>query len=213
MIRGEIDRSGILKTMATTIILSTRNPSKVNQIKAFFNDLPVNVVTLEEAGVPGEAVEDGTTLEENALKKALFAWEEGKWSMAEDTGFFIDALNGAPGIYSARWAGEGKATEEIMRFALEQLKDVPPEKRTGTFKTVAVVVAPDGTRTVFEGVVDGSILTEPRGVCQPKMPYSAIFVPDGQDKVWAEMAVEEENRISHRGKAFREVREFFEKIV
>lgn len=194
----------------TRIILSTRNPSKVIQIKPVFSGLPLDVATLEEAGISGEAVEDGATLEENALKKALFAWQPGQWSMADDTGFYIDALDGLPGVYASRWAGEGKSTEEIMRFALDKLKDVPLESRTGSFKTVAVVIAPDGTQTVFEGVVGGTILTEPRCACQPKMPYSAIFVPEGQDKVWAEMTTGEENAVSHRGKAFRKVRDFFE---
>ena len=90
------------------IILSSRNPSKVNQIKPVFVGLPVNILSLEEASILGEAIEDGTTLEENALKKACFAWEQSKkWSIADDTGFFIDALQGGPGIHAARWAGDG----------------------------------------------------------------------------------------------------------
>ncbi len=199
------------KTMhITDIILSTRNPSKANQIKAVFDGFPVQILTLEEAGIFGEAVEDGVTLEENALKKTLFAWERTKkWSIADDTGIFIDALNGEPGIHSARWAGENATTEEIMRFTLEKLKGVSLENRTATFKTVATVVSPEGTQTVFAGAVKGMILLEPRGVCQPKMPYSAIFKPDGHTKVWTEMSVEEQNAMSHRGHAFRQVRDFF----
>lgn len=196
------------------IILSTRNPSKAEQIKLVFGSLPMRILTLEDASVLGEAVEDGATLEENATKKALFAWEHTKkWSIADDTGIFIDALNGQPGIYSARWAGESATTEDIMHFTLEQLKGVTPENRTATFKTVAAVVAPDGAQLVFVGEAKGTILVEPRVDFQPKMPYSGIFVPDGQPKVWAEMSVEEENVISHRGKAFRQVRNFFEEAL
>lgn len=192
------------------IILSTRNRSKIEQIKASFVGLDIIVLSLDEAGIQGEPIEDGTTLEENALKKAFFAREHSKkWAIADDTGFFIDALNGEPGVHAARWAGEGLKIEDIMNFTLQKIENVPPENRTAIFMTVAAVVSPDGEQWFFEGSVRGKILTEPRTACQPNMPYSAIFVPDGQEKVWAEMSVEEENAISHRGKAFREVRDFF----
>ena len=95
------------------IVLSTRNVSKAEQIKTIFSGSLINIDTLDEAGIKGEAVEDGETLKENAFKKAIFALafaEKGSWVMAEDTGIFIDALDGAPGIISARWAGEGKST-------------------------------------------------------------------------------------------------------
>lgn len=196
------------------LILSTRNRSKIDQIKAMFAGLNVSIVSLAEAGIGGNAVEDGTTLEENALKKAVFAsTQAGKWALADDTGLFIDALGGKPGIYSARWAGENATTEDTMRFTLERLKDIAPEKRTATFTTVAVIASPKGEQKIFTGSVRGKILAKPRVACQPNMPYSAIFVPDGQEKVWAEMSVGEENAISHRGKAFREVRGFLANIL
>ena len=195
------------------IMLSTRNRSKTDQIKALLTGLNVSVLSLADLGVVGEAVEDGDTLEANALKKAIFANQKTRmWSIADDTGFYIDALNGRPGIYAARWAGEGLSTEEIMRYTLDQLKDVPMDRRTGTFRTVAVVVTQTGWLK-FDGSVKGTILTEPRTACQPNMPYSAIFVPDGQQKVWAEMSVEEENSISHRGKAFSQVRNFLHQTL
>lgn len=191
------------------LILSTRNQSKAQQIKALLGDLPHQVLTLSDAGVAGEAVEDGTTLEENALKKARFAFEQtGKPSIADDTGLFIDALNGKPGIHAARWAGRDKSTEDIMQYTLKQLRHVLPQDRTATFKTVAVAVLSADEHKVFVGEARGMILPAPRCDCQPKMPYSAIFVPDGQPKVWAEMSVEEENTISHRGKAFLQLRDF-----
>lgn len=196
----------------TEIILSTRNPSKTEQIKTIFNGLPVRILTPEEAGVTGDAVEDGKTLEENALKKAHFVWGHTKrWCLADDTGLFIDALGGRPGIHSARWAGADATTEQIMRFTLEKLKDVAPPNRTATFQTVAVLIAPDGTPSTFTGAVKGVLLTKPRVPFQPKMPYSSLFVPDGQPKVWAEMKVDEENEVSHRGKAFRQVKEFIKR--
>jgi len=196
------------------IILSTRNRSKVEQIKEVLAGLPVLVLSLDEAGVEGEVNEDGTTLEENALKKALFATRQsGKWAIADDTGLFIDAWGGKPGIHAARWAGGGLSTEEIMHRTLKKLEGLPMEERTASFKTCAVITSPDEKQTCFfTGTVRGKILTKPRTTCQPNMPYGAIFVPDGQDKTWAEMSTEEENSISHRGEAFRQVRQFFAEL-
>jgi XTP/dITP diphosphohydrolase len=196
------------------IILSTKNRSKIDQIKALLNELDIQVLSLSEAGIEGEAVEDGTTLEENAFKKASFANKQtGKWAIADDTGLFIDALDGKPGIHAARWAGDDLTTEQIRDFTLKKLKDVKEENRTATFTTVAVIISPKGEKTVFNGSVKGKILSTPRTECQPNMPYSALFVPDGQNKVWAEMDVDEENRISHRGQAFRQVRDFFQSVL
>ncbi len=139
--------------------------------------------------------------------------KQGGWVVAEDTGFFIDALGGRPGIYAARWAGDGLTTEEIMHYTLRELKDIPEEARTATFTTVAVLVSPEGVVSVFTGSVLGSLLTSPRTECQPNMPYSALFMPSGTNKVWAEMEVAEENAISHRGKAFRQVRDYLSEIL
>ena len=193
------------------IILSTRNPSKAEQIKAMFLDTSITVLTLAEAGISGEAEEDGATLEENALKKAMYAYERavsGSWAMADDTGLFIDALNGEPGIKAARWAGENARTEEITIHTLNALKDATD--RSATFETVVVLISPEGQKHAFSGKVRGKLLGAPRVPAQPKMPYSPIFVPDGSDLVLAQMTVEQENAISHRGKAFRLTRSFLE---
>lgn len=191
------------------IILSTRNPSKVEQIRAIFSDLPIQVHSLEEAHIFGEVKEDGETLEENAYKKALFAWEASKqWSIADDTGLFIDALKGQPGIHAARWAGENLSTEDIMNFTLNKLNGVIFEERTAYFKTVVCVITPEGSTHFFTGEIRGTVLPKPRTACQPKMPYSAIFQPKGSEKTWSEMSVKEENEISHRGQAFKKVHSF-----
>jgi XTP/dITP diphosphohydrolase len=193
------------------IILSTRNPSKAEQIKAIFAGSPISILTLSDAGIEGEAVEDGTTLQENALKKAVFAHQSGKvWAMADDTGLFIDHLDGVPGVRAARWAGETATTEEITWHTLKQLKGAAD--RSATFETVVAIVSPEGKQHFFSGKVRGQILEAPRTPPQPKMPYSPIFVPEGTDLVWAEMSVDFENSISHRGKAFRQAREFLESL-
>jgi XTP/dITP diphosphohydrolase len=195
------------------VILSTRNPSKVEQVKAVFAGSAIEVVTLDEAGISGEVIEDGDELEDNAMKKAVFAHLKSpdSWVMADDTGFYIYALNGRPGIHAARWAGENATTEEITRHTLQQLSGA--DNRRGAFVTMVAVISPTGDRFFFSGSVDGQILEAPRVPAQPKMPYSPIFVPDGQDKVWAEMDVEFENSISHRGIAFRKAKEFFERFI
>lgn len=193
------------------IILSTRNPSKALQIKEVFNDMEVSILTLAEAGIEGEAVEDGKTLEENAFKKARYAKEKANgdfWLMADDTGLFIQALNGEPGIKAARWAGEKASTDEITEYCLKRLKDV--SNRTAVFRTIVALISPDGEEYTFVGEVEGEILSEKRCEPQPKMPYSPLFKPQGESRVWAEMSTEEENEISHRGKAFRKVRDFLE---
>ncbi len=187
------------------IILSTRNPSKAEQIKAIFAGVPISVLTLSDAGIEGEGVEDGFILGENAIKKALFAHRTGVWSMADDTGLYINALGGEPGIHAARWAGD-VSTEEITAYTLKRLEGVTD--RSAIFKTVVALISPNGAQTIFIGKVRGVLLDAPRMKPQPKMPYSSIFVPEGSQKVWAEMTVDEENTVSHRGKAFRLVREY-----
>lgn len=191
------------------IILSTRNPSKAEQIRAIFADTPITILTLTDAEIEGEVIEDGSTLEENAMKKALFAHRPKEWAMADDTGFFIDALNGKPGVHAADWAGD-VSTDEITKYTLEQLKGV--RDRRATFETVVALLTPSGELRYFRGRVEGNILDTPRVPNQPKMPYSSIFVPKGSNKVWAEMTTHEENKISHRGEAFRKVREFLWKL-
>lgn len=194
------------------IILATRNPSKAEQIKGVFGDSIFTIQTLADTDITGEAVEDGETLTANAFKKALYVYERlnpKQWVAADDTGFFIRALDGAPGIKAARWAGENMETEEITAYTLERLAGITD--RQATFRTVVALISPSGEKYFFNGTVTGKILEAPRRPPQPKMPYSAIFVPDGSELSWAEMTVQEENEISHRGKAFRRAKKFLER--
>jgi XTP/dITP diphosphohydrolase len=192
------------------IILSTRNPSKTEQIKAMFTNPSIQIFTLDEVGIDGEAVEDADTLKENAFKKAIFARKDGFWTMADDTGIFIRALNGEPGVRSARWAGEDATTDEITEYCLARLDG--HIDRSAKFETVVALVSPEGKEYFFTGFVDGNILLDARSKPQPKMPYSPLFVPVGHIKNWAEMTTEEENQISHRGLAFKQVVEFLNSL-
>ncbi len=193
------------------IILSTRNASKAEQIKAIFAAMPLTILTLDEAGIEGEGIEDGTTLQENALKKAVYAHEHSNpksWTMADDTGLFITSLDGAPGIKAARWAGEHATSEEILDYTLQKLAEVTD--RSARFETVVALIAPDGEQHFFNGSVDGTLLEQSRVQFQKHMPYSGIFKPNESDMVWAEMDVDYENTISHRGKAFGKAKEFLQ---
>ena len=194
------------------IVLSTRNPSKMEQIKEVFALSPVTVLDLDDVGVEGQGIEDGETLEHNALKKALFVHEHRPdlWAMADDTGIFIDALDGKPGVHTAGWTGGNEDTERWTEWILEQLKE--KDDRSATFETVVAIISPEGSRHLFAGKVHGVLLREPKTKPQRRMPYSPIFVPDGHNKVWAEMTLAEENSISHRGKAFRKARAFLESV-
>ena len=196
------------------VILSTRNPSKLQQIIAVFSGSPVRIISLSDAGIAGEAVEDGETLEANAEKKARFARERaasGFWTMSDDTGIFINAFKGEPGVHAAYWGGKGSTTAQIMNYCLKRMEGIAD--RSAVFRTVVALISPGSEQCLFfKGEVSGRILESPRGEPQQKMPYSPIFVPDGQDLCWAEMSVEYENSISHRGKAFRLAREYLESL-
>ncbi len=196
------------------IILSTRNPSKAEQIKAVFAGMPIHILTLSEANISGDAIEDGKTLRENALKKARYAFEyapSGRWTMADDTGLFINALSREPGVKSARWAGINVSTEETMYYCLKRLEGV--QDRSAYFETAVALISPEWKEYFFEGRVYGKLTESPRVPPQKNMPYSPLFQPNESNKTWAEMTIEEENKISHRGKAFLQVRQFLEKLI
>ena len=151
----------------------------------------------------GEIVEDQETLEGNARLKALAVCAEAKSpAVADDTGLEVDALAGLPGVRSARFAGDSATDSENLSKLLEDMQHVPNGQRTARFRTVAVVVFPDGKELVAHGVVEGSIAEEPRGT--GGFGYDSVFVPDeGGGSTFAEMQAEHKNLISHRGRAFR----------
>jgi len=186
------------------LILATRNARKVEEIAGVFVNSNVRLLTLADAGIRGEAIEDSNTLEQNAFNKSWFAYEQSgrdKWVAADDTGLFITALNGEPGVRSARWAGEGASTEEAMRYCLARMNGIV--YREAVFRTVVFAISPSGRiQDTFIGEIRGHLLCTPRVAPRPKMPYSALFVPEGHDRALAEMTIAEENAISHRGMAF-----------
>ncbi len=196
------------------VILSTRNPSKVLQVQTLFGNSNIRVLTLDDVGIVGKVDEDDDVTEvENSTKKALFAHEQAKdaWVMADDTGLYISALNGEPGINAAYWAGKDVPAEVTMKYCIDRTAGL--SDRSATFRTAVVVISPDGEQHVFHGEIEGTLLETNRVSPQPGMPYSPLFVPKGETRSWAEMSTEEENAISHRGQAFRKAKEFLESAM
>lgn len=191
------------------LIFATHNPGKVKEMKKLMSGLGIEVLSAEEAGVHEDPVEDGVTFAQNALKKARFIAEKThQWSVADDSGMCIDALDGRPGVFSARWAGKGTGDEGIVSHTLEQMKDVKEGRRGASFHSVVALVSPQGKGWTFEGVVEGRIAVSPRGTPRTKLAYDVLFEPVGYDKTYAEMSDEEKNVLSHRGQAFQKLKTF-----
>ncbi|PIS42741.1 MAG: non-canonical purine NTP pyrophosphatase, RdgB/HAM1 family [Candidatus Kerfeldbacteria bacterium CG08_land_8_20_14_0_20_40_16] len=194
------------------LIFASHNPGKVKEIKELLRELDLEVLSANEAGITEDIVEDGKTLEENALKKSrLVAEKSGEWAMADDTGLFIKALDNAPGVHSHRWAGENTSDRDLIDYTLGKLKGIPKEERKAYFKTVVVLYTPEGRNWIFSGKVKGQIAEEPTGKPRSKLPYDLIFIPKGEKRTFAEMSDKEKNSISHRGVAFKKLKEFLAK--
>ena len=194
------------------LIFASRNPGKIKEIKQLLNELEIEILSVDEAGITEEITEDGKTLEENALKKSRFVAEKSKgWAIADDTGLFIKALDNAPGINTNRWAGENASDRDLIDYTLSKLKGVPKEERKAYFKTVVVLYAPAGKNWIFSGKVKGRIVEEPTGKPRAKLPYDLIFIPKGEKRTFAEMSDKEKNCISNRGIALNKLKEFLAK--
>jgi XTP/dITP diphosphohydrolase len=186
----------------TRIVLASANPNKAVEIAAILGD----AVDLEPRpeDVP-DVVEDGDTLEANArLKAEAIVEATGDSALADDTGLEVDALGGAPGVRSARFAGEEATSVDNVAHLLASLDGVAESERTARFRTVALLRHPDGSELAVEGVVEGHITTEPRG--GGGFGYDPVFVPDeGGGRTFAELTSDEKHAISHRGRAFRAI--------
>ncbi len=192
--------------MIRVLVVGSSNPDKATEIAEIFRSLNIKVKTLSDFKNMPEIEEDRNTLEGNALKKALSIYEYiGLPVISDDTGLEVDALNGAPGVFSARFAGAKATYQENVKKILHDLKIVPYKQRTARFRTVAVYY--DGTNKIItEGLVEGHITTEPRG--NYGFGYDPIFETLETKQTFAEMTGSAKNAISHRGRALRKL--FFE---
>lgn len=181
------------------LVIASANPDKVAEIGIVLEKLAILIPRPE--GMP-DVVEDGDDLEDNARLKAAAVCEfAGKSAVADDTGLEIDALNGAPGVHSARFAGSDATYQQNVEKVLTELDGVPIGQRTARFKTVAIVRYPDGKELIAKGTVEGHIAQSPSG--ERGFGYDPIFVPvEGDGSTFAQMG-KEKHRFSHRGRAFR----------
>lgn len=188
------------------IIFATTNQGKMKEIKQILGDMDVEVVSLKEAGIAVDIEENGTTFEENALIKATTIMNMTKEIvMADDSGLEIDAMDKAPGIYSARYLGEDTSYDYKNGYILNQLKDVPYEKRTARFVCAIACAFPDGTSMTTRGTIEGYIADHIAG--ENGFGYDPIFYVPEYDCTTAELSLEQKNTISHRAKALNAMKQ------
>lgn len=188
-----------------TLVFATNNENKVKEIRSMLGDA-FAIITLQEAGIDIDIPEPHATLEANAREKSETIYKlTGKNSFAEDTGMEVDALNGEPGVLSARYAGEQKNASDNVAKVLQLLEG--QTNRTARFRTVISIII-DGTEYQFDGIAEGNILPAARG--SKGFGYDPIFQPIGSDKAFAEMELTEKNEYSHRAKAFKKLIAFLQ---
>ncbi len=193
---------GLLKP-GDTLVVATHNPGKLREIEALVEPAGLTVVTAGSLGLP-EPEETGRTFAENATLKAIAAAiASGHPALADDSGVCVDALGGDPGVYSARWAGPTKDFTAAMQRVEDGLRAagaMTPEARGARFVAVLCLAWPTGASTTFRGEVKGHMVWPPRG--ENGFGYDPMFVPDGYDRTYAEMATEEKKSMSHRALAY-----------
>ena len=182
------------------LVFATNNPHKLQEINQLLAD-SIELLSLSDINCVEEIPENQETIEGNAAEKSFYIWNKyGINCFADDTGLEIEALNGEPGVYSARYAGEEKSPEKNIDLVLQKLSEI--KNRKARFKTVISLVM-DGKETQFEGIVNGRILEEKRG--KTGFGYDPIFQPEESHLSFAEMPVDEKNKISHRGRAVQKL--------
>ena len=189
------------------IVLATRNKKKIEEIRRITAGLPISILSLDNFPDCPETVEDRDTFEGNAIKKAIEVCKcTGKPALADDSGLEVDALGGAPGVYSARYAGnDGGGNNDIRNYEklLFELNNVPDEKRGARFVCCMALAFPDGSVKTFFGYVEGRIGHGPKG--ETGFGYDPVFIPKNDKKTFAEMSGDEKDRLSHRGKALEKL--------
>ena len=196
--------------MVSIIVLATTNANKLKEFREMVKDFPVEIRSLADFGPIPPVIEDGATFDDNAYKKAhQTARVLGLPTIADDSGLVVEALDGAPGVYSARYAGEGATDADNCTKLLESLKGI--SNRKAAFQCVLSVAVPSGPALTYEGRCEGIIIDERRG--NSGFGYDQIFFHEGLGKTFAECNMEEKNRVSHRGLAMAELTAEFSNIL
>lgn len=192
--------------MKQRLIFATGNQDKMREIREILGDKEYEILSMEEAGIHMDIVEDGSTFEENALIKAKAVMEySGALTLADDSGLEIDAFGGEPGIYSARYLGKNTSYVEKNRVILDRLKEIPEEKRTARFVCAIAAAFPNGQTLTTRGTMEGIIGYEAKG--ENGFGYDPIFYLPQLGKYSAELSSDEKNNLSHRGEALRKMKE------
>ena len=192
------------------LIFATGNENKMKEIREILEGLPVQILSMKEAGIEADIVEDGLSFEENALIKARAVCKlAGEMVLADDSGLEVDYLNKEPGIYSARYMGEDTSYRIKNKNIIDRLEGVPDEKRTARFVCAIAAVFPDGRELVTRGTIEGIIGYEERG--ENGFGYDPIFFLPERGCSTAERPPEEKNSVSHRGNALRSIKALLEK--
>ena len=192
--------------MTMRIVFATGNQNKMREIHEIMDDLRLEIVSMKEAGIEADIVEDGQTFEENAVIKAsAIASQCQDIVLADDSGLEVDALNKEPGIYSARYMGENTSFRIKNQNIIDRLAGVPEEKRTARFVCAVAAVFPDGTHTVVRETIEGCIGYEESG--ENGFGYDPIFYVPAYGCTTADLSPEQKNEISHRGKALKKIKE------
>ena len=193
------------------VILATHNLDKYQEMSDALKNFGISVLSLSDFPNIGKIIEDGSTLTENAIIKAKTVFDiTGIPSISDDTGLMVDALNGEPGVYSARYASENATYSDNVNKLLLNLKNIPKNKRIAQFKTV-MVYWDNNTELIVEGSVKGRITSSPKGV--GGFGYDSVFYIPQQEKTFAEMTIKEKNKISHRGIALYNLKKELSSII
>jgi XTP/dITP diphosphohydrolase len=192
------------------IVLATRNQGKVTEFRKLVKGIDIDIKGLNDFGPIPDVVEDGKTFEDNAYKKAYFTAKVlGIPSLADDSGLVVEALDGEPGVYSARYAGENATDKDNNLKLLASMEGI--ENRKAAFKTVLAIALPSGPALIYEGMCEGEILKETRG--EHGFGYDPVFYYPEFKKTFAQMSPEEKNSVSHRGKAMAEFIAEIDKVL
>lgn len=194
----------------TTLVMATKNKGKIQEILALLNGFPITLKSLEDFGPIPTIAEDGQTFEENAyLKASATSRMLGYPALADDSGLAVEALGGAPGVYSARYGGENMTDRQRCDKLLREMQHAPDRK--ASFECVISIAVPSGAALTYEARCEGEIAEKPAG--EGGFGYDSVFYYPPLKKTFAELASAEKNRVSHRGKALRELRDEFDKVL
>jgi XTP/dITP diphosphohydrolase len=194
------------------LLIATRNRGKLREYRQLLADMPIEVTDLNELGIVEEVAETGDTFVENAIQKALaYARLSGLWTWADDSGLEVDALNGEPGVHSARFAGPDATEAARYHLLLQRMAHIPPGQRTARFRCVIAIATPEGRVEVAEGHCEGEIAFTPRG--EHGFGYDPVFYLPDRHLTMAELSLEEKNRISHRARAAQTARQILERML